>query len=414
MNPSIFLCTALVSLAALGCNNPSPAGSTGGVAASGDASCGHALVVAESDYSSTSIAIVSYDGDVLSPAILSSGSAGAGTSAALSGDVVLPLTTPPSGEIVLIDRYPNGVITWLNPTTGQVRTQLSVRTGFDANPHDYIEVGPNKAYVSRYGSNLNPNQQDFDRGGDLLVIDPGASSGSPRVLGRVDLSMPDDGLFLPRPDRMARLGNQVIVILQRFNANFSEVGPARLVGVDIADDTVAWNIELPGLANCSGVAMSPTQSALALACTGPWNMPANMPAGAATQSGIAILDLTVSPPVEISRFDIESSFGTPPAPSLAFASADLVVGTTYGNFDTGQTDRMFAINVATRELTELLHAQNAFVYGDVRCCDSRCFFADAESIGLRRWDVTGTALTEQPLVLLHSATNLPPRYLGGY
>jgi hypothetical protein len=209
---------------------------------------------------------------------------------------------------------------------------------------------------------------------------------------------------------MARIGDQVIVILQRFNANFSAAGPARLVGVDVIHDTVAWNIELPGLVNCSGVAISPTQSALALACTGPWNMPVDAP----TQSGIAILDLTVTPPVEISRFDIQSSFGSPPAPSLVFASADLLVGTTYGNLDTGQTDRMFAIHVATGELTELSHAQNAFVYGDVRCCDSQCFFADAESIGLHRWNVTGTALTEQPLVLLHSATNLPPRYLGEY
>jgi len=83
---------------------------------------------------------------------------------------VLPATRPASGEVVLIDRFGTNVLTWVDAASGDVRAQLSVGTGYESNPQDYLEIDERYALVSRYGQNQNAGRQPFDRGGDVLVI----------------------------------------------------------------------------------------------------------------------------------------------------------------------------------------------------------------------------------------------------
>ncbi|HEU4537450.1 MAG TPA: hypothetical protein VFS00_25200, partial [Polyangiaceae bacterium] len=106
--PLAALASAALALAVAGCDVSAPPGSGGvGGAGGGAPGCPQAFVVANSDYASTNVSVVSVAGELLSASLVSSASAGVGSSAALSGDVVLPHDRPASGRVVLLDRYPN-------------------------------------------------------------------------------------------------------------------------------------------------------------------------------------------------------------------------------------------------------------------------------------------------------------------
>ncbi|HEV8244312.1 MAG TPA: hypothetical protein VGP93_00955, partial [Polyangiaceae bacterium] len=167
----LFLCVGILSLC--GCNVESTDKSTGGVDVVGDERCPAGVIAVLGDYMSTQVALLDNDGQALSDSFLSSGSTEAsGLAAPLSGDVVPPSSRPDSGEVVLIDRFGTDVITWADPASAEVRTQLPVGTGFSSNPHDYLELSSSKAYVTRYEDNAAPGQQAFDDGGDVLIVDP--------------------------------------------------------------------------------------------------------------------------------------------------------------------------------------------------------------------------------------------------
>src|SRR6185369_5242395 len=99
-----------------------------------------------------------------------------------------------------IDRG-NAELAFVRPADCQVRAQLSVGTGFKANPRDVVRISATKAYVTRYETNGAPGAFPFDGGNDLLIIDPSA----PSVTGRVDLSAyatsAPSAAISARPDR---------------------------------------------------------------------------------------------------------------------------------------------------------------------------------------------------------------------
>jgi hypothetical protein len=94
--------TAMVCLLAAGCNVPLPKASRGAhvgdaaVADGGGGACSRAVVVTESDYMSTNVALLGLDGSVLAPNVASSATSAVGLAAPLSGDVVTP-TMPVRG-----------------------------------------------------------------------------------------------------------------------------------------------------------------------------------------------------------------------------------------------------------------------------------------------------------------------------
>jgi len=368
---------ALASLLLLACNVESKAGDTGGATLGDGGSCPRGIALVSSDRSSSNLGLLDLQGKVLSASVLSSGSRPVGISQVLSGDVVLPQAAPASGAVVLIDRFPNAVLTFIEAKTGVIQGQLSVATGFPSNPHDYVEVSPSKAYVTRYGDNASAGKEPFDSGSDILVVDPVAR----KITGSVPL--PKLGALLPRPDRMLAMPKhaQVWLTLQRFNVNFREVGDSELAGVSTQTDTLAWTTPLTGARNCGAMALSPSGQRAVIACSGPLIDNRTNVAG----SMLVVLDTQTSPPVVQKQILPAGALDSVFAQGVAFASESVVIGTTYGDKVSGKTDRIYMANIDTDEQRVLLDTKAAFVLGDdVRClgaCADRCFVPDA-SLGV--------------------------------
>jgi hypothetical protein len=374
--------------------------------------CPSALVVAcnPNDFTATNIAVLSSTGAPLSQSIISSGSTAPGLSKTLSGDVILPLAPTP-GKIVLIDQLPNTALTWVDPSTAAVIHQLNVGTGFAANPHDYLEVSATKAYVTRYESNMNPGQQAYDGGGDLLIIDPETAT----ITGRVPFAA--DGAFLPRPDRMIRVGEEVWVSLQRFDANLMTAGDARVVGVSSADDSIQWVLDLPGVASCAGLARAPSGKVIALSCTGVLGDP-----DPKQRSAIVLIDATAHPPVELKRFAAASQLGAPLGFTLDYASEGMLVGVALGDLQAPRNDVAYTLDLASGTARVLADAGGAFAFGDVRCapgCTDLCFLADAPGNALRVFRIAsavdgGSSLVALAPVPVDPSVGFPPRALGAF
>src|SRR5438046_7877171 len=82
--------------------------------------CGRGLVVVQTEYQSSNVSLLGFDGQVLSESLLSSGTASSGFGVRLSGDVVTPSSAQDGAEIVLIDRYPAGVLRFVELATAHV------------------------------------------------------------------------------------------------------------------------------------------------------------------------------------------------------------------------------------------------------------------------------------------------------
>jgi len=378
--------------------------------------CGRALAVLATDYASTRVSITDIDGNVLAREIISSARGGVGLSAALSGDVVLPASRPPSGALVLIDRYPGSVITWVTPETGAVVGQLSVATGFPSNPHDYLEISRTKAYVSRYESNGAPGAQPFDAGGDLVVIDPEARA----VVGHVPFATA--GTFLPRPDRMAWMPNLGIafVLLQRFDRTFSSNGVSELVAVDTSTDRIAWTLPLDAQ-GCGGIAIAPASDRLAITCAGPLRNRKATSDG----SALVIVKVTREGGALAQRVDATAlGDGSPFGNGIAFLTEELVLANALGDLEARRSDALYAVPLGTGAPARILQAPQAFVLGDVVCgpaaasdCTGsrRCFIADASAVRVRAYEASSAApdgVTETGTFDAAANMTLPPRVLG--
>lgn len=380
---------------------------SGGTEAGGPA-CPTALTILCTDYTTTNIAISRLDGITLSGSFVSSGSTATGLTTALSGDIAVPFVPPPSGRVLLIDRYGTNVLTWMDPATAAVIQELAVGTGFQANPHDYIEVSPTQAFVSRYGTNPDPGQQPFDQGGDLLIIDTSKYT----ITGRI--AMPEDNPALqPCPHTMNWLGGDVVVTLQRYSSDFSQVGDGRFVGVSPTTQAVDWTVTVTGLQACGRVYLSPSGRTAAIACSSNENSasvfsPAN--------SDIVLYDATQAPPVETKRLGLGTSLNAGIQPEIAFVTEDVILALTYGGNATAG-DTAFSVNTTTGDVTALAAESMALAYGGVSCspgCGDVCLITDSEQNALIRWQTAEDGgLTPLSNVTVDPTVGLPPVDIGG-
>lgn len=410
-----FTWAGCCALSLLACNAPEPPPSTGGVEIEGGA-CGRGLVVVSSDYQSTNVSVLDVEGDVLSASILSSASESTALSAPLSGDVVTPTSRVSGDELVLIDRYPASVLTWVSLTSGAVRAQLDVSTGFAANPRDYVRLDDGRAYVSRFESNPEAGGQPFDAGGDLLVVDPAI----PEVVGRIDLAdaMQDAPTFLPRASRMVRTGDAVYVLLLGYNADFSGAAPSRLVRVDAGRDTIEDVLVLDDLYGCDALAISADRERLAVACSGQL-------AGGATSSpvGSGLVVIAAETLSITSTHDAALLVGQPLGFSAAFTRSGGVLVTALGAYATGGgddvLDAVLHVRLDGSWDTILRSSSRPFELGEVRCAVpdtggscGHCFVTDAEAGVVHRLDPDSAALDAS--LPLDDGIGLPPRVLGGF
>jgi hypothetical protein len=411
----VLACGAITA----GCGADAPPGTTGGTSIV-PGPCGRGVVVVGSDYATTNVSFVGFDGAVLSASVVSSGATTTGLSSPFSGDVVLP-TMPAQGDrIVLIDRYPASVLTWVDVATGQVASQLAVRTGFFANPQDYVPVSPSRAYVSRYGSNPNPGSAMFDEGNDLVVVDPSV----PSIEARVDLRSAMAGeaaSFLPSAGRAIRAGGLVHAVLDGFSADFQSAAAARVATLDAESGEILGVKVLDGVYNCRGVALSPDGSEIALSCSGMLEPPR------IEQSWLVFLtaDKALS---QVARYPAAQFGNQPLGFTVSYASATTVLFTSLGTFpdDSPGDDRLIELDRKTGAHRAVLQSARSsscgqsercpFTIGDVACAAACgvCFVADAVTDGgvIHRFSVGADGHVSDPTsIVVERAIGLPPRYL---
>lgn len=378
--------------------------------------CGHALYVVSSDYQSSSVSIVGYDGAVLSTAILHSGSANDSGGVALSRDVTAPTTRTSSGSVVLLDREV-GMLTLLDPVAATVTRQIPVRTGFDLpNPQDVLEITPDKIYVSRYGSNPNPGAEPFDEGNDILIVNPrtGSITGS---IGLADAMGGAEEGILPHPSRMLASEDRVYALLSAYSLDYSRSGDGRIVTVDPSADAIESVITLDGMRGCSGFALSPSGKRLAVACSGTFAL-SNTPS--VEDSGVVVVDLAGAAPSIAHRVEASELGGDPLGLSVAFLSDDVILAATMGKLDDsgalGRPDRLLEITLGG-DVRELLRSESMPVsLGDVRCeaACGVCFAADADHNVVQRIEITDGRAGTMEAIPLDDGIGLPPRFLGAY
>lgn len=439
MKTKVCGCVAVIGLVA--CNVSAPPGSTGGVdfeagVAGADAeggipgqtysgivtpadgatdgvsaapvACESGVVIVTSDYKSTNIAVSKLDGTTLSGSFVSSGATKPGLALALSGDVDVPLVAPASRKLLLLDRYGTNVLTWMNVADASVIAQLPVGTGFESNPHDYIEVDGTHAFVSRYGTNPNPGRQPFDQGGDLLIVD----TATPAITGRI--AIPEENPALqPCPDTMTWIGSEVALTLGRWSADFSQIGDGRFIGVSPTANTIDWTVNVTGLQDCGRVAVSPSGKLAAIACSSKESTTTNL--FDPTKSDIVVYDATQTPPGEVRRLGLGVKLNAGLQTAIAFAGEDAIVALTYGGNST-PGDTAFAVNATTAAVTPLGTATMPYVLGGLHCapgCGDVCLLSDAERNKLRRWQFAAGAFTALDDVTVDTAVGLPPRDMGG-
>jgi hypothetical protein len=399
VNIKVGGCAVVIGLA--GCNVSSAPPNTGGFE-------GSAVAVVCSDFKSTNVAIARPDGTMVSGSFVSTGSAKPGLALALSGDVTVPFVSPASGRVVTIDRFGTDVLTWMSAVKGSVIAQLALGTGFDSNPHDYIEVDSKRAYVTRYGTNPAPGQKPFDGGGDLLILDTTAFA----ITGRI--ALPEENPALqPSPDGMNWLGREVVVTLGRVSADFTQIGDGRFVGVSPTTNAIDWTVDVTGLQTCGRLVVSPAGNLAAIACSSTGD--ATTGKFDPTKSDIVLYDATQMPPKELRRLGLGPKLNSGVQPTIAFAADDTILALTYGGNAT-PGDTVFAVKASTGDVTALGQATKPFTLGGMRCSPGAgdvCLLSDADRNVVRRWKVASSGLSPLASVNVDPTVGLPPRDMGG-
>jgi hypothetical protein len=372
------------------------------------------IVVIHSDYRSGSVSFLDRDGNLIpgKDGCINSGTGTPGLSLAISEDLALPSQTVPGDAVVIIDRG-NDSLLWLDPATCAPVRQMSVATGFASNPHDFVELGANKAYVPRYKPNLaaTPAPGDFDDGNDVLIVDPSQAS----IVGRIDLLPFTPAGFLPRADRALLIDGKVYLSLNATDARFNDYATGRIVMIDPTLDQVTGVIDLPGLENCGAMTYLPAEKKLLVACTGNWNAGPEQVAA----SGIAILDTSVSPPA-LSALLMAASIGDRPLSNSTVGALDsnTILAVALGDFTNVPPDAAWVLaqnGAAPIKLYSSVEG-NTLAAALVDAERGRVFLTDGTttSASVRIFDRVAGSLTETGQVKTNLAQKLPPRGLAWF
>jgi hypothetical protein len=372
--------------------------------------CPRGLVVAATDLSqSANIGLASTSGEMLSPSIVSTASLPTGFTTALGGDIAFPSTPSSGDDVVILDRYPRSVLTWVNLATAVVRSQLSVATGFSANPHDYVPVSQRKAYVTRFNSNADPGREPYDAGGDLLSIDPSI----PSITGRVDVagSFPKSAGFTVHPDRALQVGSRVYVVLPYYDPAYNS-GDSWVAAIDPTSDAVIDSIRLSAVSGCSGLDVAPDQKSVAVICSGRWHG-----VSTADSSASAIVGLTLEPELsEAWRVPASGVGGRSFGFEVAFVAPTQVLALQLG--DRGPpliNDEAYVVDIETGKAVSVLESADMPVTLSAGPCNydcGLCFMADAQRRAIHRLKFDSPAQWSLVDSIWDDPTGLPPRMLG--
>jgi hypothetical protein len=365
------------------------------------------LAVLASDYRSTNVALRDPAGVRLTPSILSTASASAGVSFALSGDVVLP--SEPRGvgeELVLIDRYGTNVLTFVDTVSGRVRAQLPVGTGFESNPQDFLTLDAGRALVARFGVDPRPGDVALDGGDDVLVVD----TETPALVRRVVLPRKEG--TPARPGALTPFGGKVYVNLHRLAADFDRAVDADVAVLDGRTGELERVVALPGLRNCGKPVFS-QDGLMATACSGLFD-PARArfdDVGAAVVVG-TLVDGAFR---ERERWSA-SAIGATPTGSVAWLGEGRIVASLFGS--AGRGDAVVDLALGATAPREIHRSTSPFTLGAIRCSRGAAFLCampDASSsviVGFSLGFSDAGAPTEVRAILAPDITGLPLRDLA--
>lgn len=393
----------------VGCDEPPP-NNTGGTDIT-PGPYGRGLVVIDTDYSSSNVALISFDGEMLSPSFISSGHG------RLSSDVAVPTMPIAGDDVVLLDRA-SSVMTWVDVRTGEIREQYhSDRDELGRNPWDYLPISPEKAYVTRYdrwpGNSVH---------GDMIVVNPKTVSlGAPvdkRIAIAKSINLPGKEYWI-HPARGVVVGDKAYVTTVIATPDY-DYSTSYLVVIDTTTDEVLEAKELSDLRDCTGIAVSPDSTELAITCSG------DLHAGEkVTQAGSALLVLAVGDLSEKKRIAASKIAAGPLGYSLSYATDRSIVVTAFGDDAVEKGDVVKLVDLDTEEVRDLHHAGPVQI-GAVLCParvdgateglePEACFLTDADSFSVLRFPVGGGGVLGDPRTIsVDEGRGRPPRYLGQF
>jgi hypothetical protein len=401
-----------------GCGEPGPDGSNG-LAPLPDMP-GFAVLL--TDYTSTAVAMLDADGEVLDGRWVHSGTAAPGLVTALSGDVAFPTRQADLHSLTLLDRMNTDVITRFEvpggALIGQVRTHGPLEaSGFSSNPQDVVFLSPDRAWVSRMGINLDPAASPENQGNDLLEIDPSAME---RTGARIDLSgfnveaePANGGDPIPtyaRPASTVRIGDLVVVGLSRLSPDFQAAGPGMIAVVRVSDEEVT-GFSLEGLRNCGGIrpVVGDPHRAI-VSCTG-FAQPFADEDMRRANSGIVLVEVEGDHLAEVARW---TPAAHPGAALSVFTVAPIggteVLAVANGNLTAGTPDRLYRIDLMTGQQVEVHASTEAFTIGRAALDpDTGLLLVPDAATGLHRYHLDSDTLTHLDARTLEPSLGLPAR-----
>lgn len=372
---------------------------------------------------SSAIALLDETLTPITEAWLDSGSAGAGVTSALGGDVALP-TTPSAGELVLIERIGVDTLTRIAVPSGDVLAQIPVQltepgtAAYRANPQDALRLDAHTFLVSRHEPNRDAKASEKNRGNDLVRIDADTGEIQERIALDALNTTVDGEIIYARPGRLLRVGDSVVVGLARLSRKFDVLGPGAVALFDLNTDAVT-PVPLPGLGNCGEVRpLADDRARVVVLCAGQTFATAE---GRRDAAGLVILHIADGVATVEHTFRAKDHPDTPP-PQLGVVSlggtrvavASLLV-------DDDHTDALLSVDVATGDsevvtTTALEHtdAQLGFDLGVGQFhANSRTLLIPSASQGILRFTAADDgALTATPVLDPSPCRRLPVRELG--
>jgi hypothetical protein len=372
-----------------------------------------AFAVVTSDYTSTAIALLDADGELVDEAWVDSGSAQAGIVAALSGDVSLPSRPLAPHELTVLDRFGVDVISRFDLRGGGVIAQIDVQlppeaggSGFRSNPQDVVGLDDGTLLVSRFEPNFDPEAPLLDRGNDLVVLNEDGPV-SRIAMDAVDLTV-DGTTFYARPGRMARLGDVFVVGLAHLDAAFERVGPGA-VAIVALDPPMVTSLELPDLTNCQYLRQTPDEAAVVVLCQGQTFESAG---GRRTGAGlIRIVEGPGGPELDATwRASDHPDLPVPTLEPIPLGGGRVAVPA----LDEGSgVDRLMVVDLEGGEASVVHTALREFVIGaGAFDPDTSLLVVPDADQGLLRFQVEEASLAPLPPVDPSPCRRLPPREIG--
>ena len=396
-------------------------GSAGSVGGSGGAAgvpqlappAATGLVALNSDFSVTSLSILSMAGGLLHADCVDSATGSTGSSSkTISGNTQLPSQPQRGGAVVIVDAD-NGALTFVDPVQCKITRQIAIPGGAKTDPLDLVILSDTKAYVTRYTKNLAASDPAL-AGNDIVVMNPVSGA----RIGQIGLdayaSVVSGATILVRPDRAIIANGKVVVSLDEIDAGYAHYGEGKIVVVDPATDQVVASVALTGLYDCQGMDYVAATKTLLVSCGGAFGSQ-NQP----LESGIAVVDLGASPP-RLTRSISAVAFDDRPVnfswvlalPPSGGGTRGFAVTNDAINFSA--PDALYAFDYVLGTATKVASG-NAYTLGRSAGVPGLLLVPDASfsTPQIRLFDVTATprattGFTSDPV------TGLPPQEVAAY